>query len=309
MDAAIQAVDLAASSVTAPTTANVGQSITVNWQVTDQSSQATTGSWQDSVYISPTPTITSSSTLLGMVPQTATVQGGASYNASLTATLPAALAPGYYYVLVEVDSLYQLPDPNRANNTLAATTGQINIGLPSLTLGTPYADSFTAADQDHYYQITVPAGGSLNVALQSSASSGCRGPLRQPGDAAHALQLPGSGRDGQSAEPDGGRAAGAHRGHLLHPGPQRLRRGRHGRLHAHRHADGRRERVRHLALLGRQRRQRHRRDRRHQLHAGRHRQPDPRRHDHQRLGHRLRQRQPDVRHLQPWTGRPWATIP
>ena len=59
-------MDLAATSVTAPTTANVGQSITVNWQVTDQSSQATTGSWQDSVYLSPTPTITSSSILLGI---------------------------------------------------------------------------------------------------------------------------------------------------------------------------------------------------------------------------------------------------
>jgi RHS repeat-associated protein len=89
----------------------------------------------------------------------------------LTAALP-ALAPGYYYVLVQVDSLYELADPNRANNTLAATTGQINIGLPALTLGTSHADSFTAADQDHYYQITVPAGGSLNVSLQSSASSG-----------------------------------------------------------------------------------------------------------------------------------------
>ena len=171
-DAATEAVDLAATSVTAPTTAEVGQSITVNWQATDQSSQATTGSWQDSVYISATPTITSSSTLLGMVPENITLDGGASYNASLTATLPAALAPGYYYVLVQVDSLYQLADPNRANNTLAATTGQIDIGLPALTLGTPYADSFTAADQDHYYQVTVPAGGSLNVSLQSSASSG-----------------------------------------------------------------------------------------------------------------------------------------
>lgn len=171
-DAATNSVDLAATSVTAPTMAEVGQSITVNWQATDQSSQATTGSWQDSVYISPTPTITGSSTLLGMVAENIVLGGGKSYNASLTAGLPAALAPGYYYVLVQIDSLYQLPDPNRANNTLAATTGQINIALPALTLGTPYADSFTAANQDHYYQITVPAGGSLNVALQSSASSG-----------------------------------------------------------------------------------------------------------------------------------------
>ncbi len=171
-DAATQAVDLAATSVTAPTTADVGQSITVNWQATDESSQATTGSWQDSVYISPTPTITSSSTLLGMVPENLTLAGEASYNASLTATLPANLAPGYYDVLVQIDSLYQLPDPNRANNIVAATTGQIDISLAALTPGTPYTDAFTAADQDHYYQITVPAGGSLNVSLQSSALSG-----------------------------------------------------------------------------------------------------------------------------------------
>ncbi len=170
-NAATDAVDLAAASVTAPTTANVGQPITLSWQATDQSSQATTGTWQDSVYISATPTITSSSTLLGMLPENRGLGGGTSYNASLTAALP-ALTPGYYYVLVEIDSLYQLADPNRANNTLAATTGQIDIGLPALTLGTPYADSFTAADQDHYYQMTVPTGGSLNVSLQSSASSG-----------------------------------------------------------------------------------------------------------------------------------------
>ena len=55
-DAATQAVDLAATSVTGPTTADVGQSITVNWQATDESSQATTGSWQDSVYTSHGPT-------------------------------------------------------------------------------------------------------------------------------------------------------------------------------------------------------------------------------------------------------------
>ena len=159
-------------SVTAPTTADVGQSITVSWKATDESRQATSVSWQDSVYVSPTPTITSSSTLLGSVPEDIGLAGGASYNASLTANLPASVVPGFYYIIVDVDSLYQLPDPNRANNTLAATTGQIDIGLPSLTLGTPYSDSFTAADQDHYYQIAVPAGGSLDVSLQSSASSG-----------------------------------------------------------------------------------------------------------------------------------------
>ena len=82
-----------------------------------------------------------------------------------------ALAPGSYYVLVQVDSLYQVPDPNRANNTLAASTGQIDVAIPALTLGTPYSDSFTAADQDRYYQITVIAGGSLLLTMGGSPPS------------------------------------------------------------------------------------------------------------------------------------------
>ena len=32
--------------------------------------------------------------------------------------------------------------------------------------------SFTAAEQDNYYQVTVPAGGSLVVSVASAASSG-----------------------------------------------------------------------------------------------------------------------------------------
>ena len=201
-----------------------------------------------------------------------------------------------------MDSLYQLPDPNRANNIVAATTGQIDIGLPALTLGTPYTDSFTAADQDHYYQITVPAGGSLNVSLQSSASSGAvalyisQGTLptpynyqeaadvaNQPNQTAVVPQVLTSGTYYILAHSVSGAAATAS---FTVTATQ----------------TGRRERVRHLALLGGQRRQRHHRDRRHQLHVGRHRQPDPRRHDHQRLGHGLREREPDVRHLQPGRG-------
>ena len=92
-------------------------------------------------------------------------------------------------------------------------------------------------------------------------------------------------------------------GHLLHPGPERLRQPP--------PRPATRSRPRRPAALtvsgispavGRQRRQRHHRNRRHQLHAVRHGQPDPRQHHDQRLGHRLRQRQPDLRHLQPDRG-------
>ncbi len=171
LNASAGAVDLAASSVTAPTMATSGQQITVNWQVTNQSSLAASGSWQDSVYLSPTSAISSQSVLLGAVQHSGGLGAGASYSGSLTAALP-AIGPGNYYLLVDSDSLYQTPDSNRANNVQAAGTGQLQVGVPALTLGTPLSDAFTAAGQDHYYQVSVPAGGSLVVALASSASSG-----------------------------------------------------------------------------------------------------------------------------------------
>jgi RHS repeat-associated protein len=158
-------------NVTAPSTSTTGQSIAVNWKVEDQSSNAANGNWQDSVYLSTTPTITSSSILLGAVQHSGGLAANASYNASLSATLP-AVAAGNYHVLMQVDSLFQTGDENYADTILAATTGQLSISLPALTLGTPTSGSFTAADEDQYYQVTVPAGGSLQISLSSAASSG-----------------------------------------------------------------------------------------------------------------------------------------
>ena len=50
-------VDLDVTNVMAPTTASAGQSIMVTWQTGNLTNQSTTANWQDSVYLSPTPTI------------------------------------------------------------------------------------------------------------------------------------------------------------------------------------------------------------------------------------------------------------
>ena len=165
------APDLVPSSVTAPTTATVGQSITVGWQVSNQSSVAASGNWQDSVYLSSTPTITSNSVMLGAAVHAGGLAANGTYNGSFTMSLP-AMPPGFYFVIVQVDSLHQTGDQNFTNNTVSATTGQLNVSVPSLTPGTPLTGAFTAANQDQYYQVVVPAGGSLTVSLASQASTG-----------------------------------------------------------------------------------------------------------------------------------------
>jgi RHS repeat-associated protein len=170
LTAVASSLDLVPTQVTAPTSASPGQTVTVTWHVMNQSGPPATGAWQDSVYLSVTPRITAHSILLGSQTETGGPNTGVQYDGSRTVPLP-AIAPGNYYVLLQVDSLNQTPDQNRTNNMLAAA-GQLTVGLPGLTLGTPLTDAFTAADQDHYYQVTVPAGGTLTFALQSTASDG-----------------------------------------------------------------------------------------------------------------------------------------
>jgi hypothetical protein len=169
LDVPAVTADLAVTSVTAPATAANGQSITVNWQVTDQDAIAATGSWQDSVYLSTTPTISPTSILLGSTIHTGGLAANASYDGSLTAAVPATF-PGQYHVLIVADSLYQVPDVDRSNNTLA-DANPLQLSLPSLTFGTPYSDSFTANDQGRYYAITVPAGTPLYIAVTGSPAS------------------------------------------------------------------------------------------------------------------------------------------
>jgi RHS repeat-associated protein len=179
LTASTSGIDLQPTSVGVPTAVTSGQSITVTWQVSNNSATTVAGSWKDAVYLSPTPTISNSSVLLGQWQQNGVAANG-TYTGTVNAAVP-PLLPGYYYAVVQVDSLNQVPDPNRTNNTLAmavtpGTPTPITVTVPALTASGPntysISDTFTSADQDRYYQVTVPAGGALRIALASSASSG-----------------------------------------------------------------------------------------------------------------------------------------
>lgn len=163
------AADLQPTMVSAPLELVAGQTFEVTWEVFNNG-MAAAGPWQDSVYISTTPTITPASIYLGAVLRPNGLASLASYTGSLTAKVP-TLAPGSYYVLVQVDSHYQIADLARVNNVLA-TTSASTVTVPALTLGVPTTNTFTEGNQDHYYQVTVPVGGSLSFTLASLATSG-----------------------------------------------------------------------------------------------------------------------------------------
>ena len=144
--------DLAASAVTSSLTAGQpGQSESVTWTVTNVGGSPATGSWTDSVYLSPDGKL-SDATLLGSVNETGGLAAGSSYNGTLTETLPSSLADGSYKVLVDTDSGDAVvTDPDRANN-LASAPQPLNFGhvdlVPSITLAPTSAMSGTSITVD-----------------------------------------------------------------------------------------------------------------------------------------------------------------
>ena len=164
--------------------ATAGQNLTVTYQVDNQSGNAATGSWTDSVYLSTQTTLNSSSVLLGRVQQTGGVAANGQYSETLTAPVP-GLAPDNYYVIVLADSHGLVPELNRTNTELASTN-PVQVTLPALTLGSPVSGTI-GNGQDVYYQLTLPPGKTsrsppgwprLKGASSTSATRPCRPPAR-----------------------------------------------------------------------------------------------------------------------------------
>jgi hypothetical protein len=72
-----------------------GQSLTVNYQVDNESQNAAAQTWTDSVYLSTQTTLNSSSVLLGRVQQSGVAADG-QYSQTLTAPVPGLLPDDYY---------------------------------------------------------------------------------------------------------------------------------------------------------------------------------------------------------------------
>ena len=147
----------------------VGQNVTVTYEVQNQGSNAASGDWHDTFFLSTTTSLTPSAVLIGTVQHTGGLAAQASYAGSLTAALP-GVAPGQYYVIAEIDSKGTVPDVNLAS-TVAASSNPINIAVPSATLGQTASGTIDDG-QDVYYQITVPAGQDLAIDASFAALQG-----------------------------------------------------------------------------------------------------------------------------------------
>ena len=142
-----------------------GQNLTVTYQVDNESTNAATGTWTDSVYLSTQTTLNSNSVLLGRVQQSG-VAANVQYTQTVTAPVT-GLAPDDYYVIVLADSLGLVPELNRASTELASTN-PVQITVPSLPLGSSTTGTI-ANGQDIYEQLTVPAGQDIAISAGLAA--------------------------------------------------------------------------------------------------------------------------------------------
>jgi RHS repeat-associated protein len=147
------AADLAVVGITSPSSEVAGQNLTISYTVKNQTTVAAQGSWDDSVYLSTTTTLTPDSVLLGRVRHTGPVAGGGTYTETLTAPIQGIVA-GKFLVVVLVDSKGLVPDSDRSNNTRSATN-TLTVSVPALTLGVQRMGTI-ANGQDVYFQVDVP---------------------------------------------------------------------------------------------------------------------------------------------------------
>ncbi len=167
----VNASDLAAETVAIPPSGVPGQSVTIAYSVRNNVDlPTTTDTWFDWVYLSADDRLDRSDKLIGQAQHVGTVGALSSYGGTLTAPIP-GVPPGDYRFIPVVDARGMVPDLDRTNN-IAISTGAITLTIPELVLNTPLRGQFETSGQSHYYQITVPAGRTLVVSLDSDASSG-----------------------------------------------------------------------------------------------------------------------------------------
>ena len=164
--------DLSVSNISGTATAVSGQDMTVTYTVTNAGTGDATGSWQDSIYISPGTTFDPlTAVLLGSVAHLGGLASGDSYIGSLTATAPGVI-PGNYSIIVVADSLGQVSELSRANGE-AASASSVTFTAPMLTLNTPLNGTIANGGQQ-LYELDLDSNSLVQLSLQTAAAAGAQ---------------------------------------------------------------------------------------------------------------------------------------
>ncbi len=161
------AADLQITDITVPDTARPGEPISVQWQVTNTSTEPAAGNWADSVYLSSDANWDINDIPLGKASFSGTLDPGQSYNLSLDAVMPPT-EPGDFRVIVRADIFNQVHEAEFEANNRLASPDTIRVDIDKLTIGIPLTTSLTPGQQ-RLYEVIVPPDQTLRVSVDASS--------------------------------------------------------------------------------------------------------------------------------------------
>ncbi|HEV6968860.1 CARDB domain-containing protein, partial [Roseateles sp.] len=174
--------DLVVTNVVVPASAKVGDEVEITFTIQNSSINPAYGRWTDALYLSADNAWDLNDIAIGKVAHVGDLGANGTYTATLKAKLP-PLKDGSWRVIVRPD-LYNevfegritytetglnLP-PGEANNRIASGAA-LHVEVPTLTVGQALATTLST-DQTQVYKVTVGAGETLRVLLDSTAATG-----------------------------------------------------------------------------------------------------------------------------------------
>lgn len=120
--------DLRVDRITAPASSFFGDSVVIDYALSNTGSASTVGVWNDAIFISNDATLDGSDLRLGSVEHREAISAGASLVSSATVFVPALPSAGVYYLLIRADSRDDLYEHSgEANN---GSSREIYVGPP-----------------------------------------------------------------------------------------------------------------------------------------------------------------------------------
>ncbi len=157
--------DLVVTDVVVPSAVISGTPIQLRWTVTNQSAEAASGTWTDSLFLSEDAIWDIGDRPIGRQSFTGSVAAGASYDLQLDTLMPAA-APGQYRVIVRTDIYNQVYEGVDDANNRTASPSTLEVTVDELVIGAPLLTTL-ADGQEKLYRISVPRDQTLRVTLQA----------------------------------------------------------------------------------------------------------------------------------------------
>jgi RHS repeat-associated protein len=161
--------DLVVDAIEVPEDGASGMRGSITYSVINQSTQALSGSWYDSIYLSTDAVWDINDTLFSRVALSETINGGERYAQTASGIFPGVIG-GDYSVIVRSDIFNQVTEDND-NNNLTVSDTTIHMDVAKLTLGTTARAEFTESNAV-YYRVDVAAGETLSIDFDRLTSDG-----------------------------------------------------------------------------------------------------------------------------------------